>query len=93
MVVGVDVAKDWHYVQPIDAASGRSLDRAFGGFDLLDQDLLALAKARKAGRSNQTPHGTTLNEDTDDINARHTRAWTMERGRTALSALRGYVRW
>ncbi|MCL6597105.1 MAG: IS110 family transposase [Firmicutes bacterium] len=56
VVVGVDVASSWHYVQPIEGASGRSLEKAFrigndwSGFDLLDRKLEALAKARRAGR-------------------------------------------
>ena len=56
VVVGIDVAKDWHYVQPIEAASGRSLDRAFrisndwAGFDALDRKVQALASVRRAGR-------------------------------------------
>lgn len=57
VVVGVDIAKDWHYVQPIEAATGRSLEKAFRisndwvGFDALDRKLEAVAKARQAGRA------------------------------------------
>lgn len=29
VVVGIDVASRWHYVQPIDAATGRTLEKAF----------------------------------------------------------------
>lgn len=57
VVVGIDVAKDWHYIQPIEAASGRSLDQAFRisndwvGFDLLDRKLEALARACRGQRA------------------------------------------
>ena len=57
VVVGVDVAKDWHYIQAIEAASGRSLGPAvrisndWVGFDLLDHKLEALASARRGRRA------------------------------------------
>ncbi|MHB1865791.1 MAG: IS110 family RNA-guided transposase [Candidatus Saccharimonadales bacterium] len=57
IVVGVDVAKDWHYVQAITAASGVSVEKAFrisndwSGFDVLDRSLEAAARARRGGRA------------------------------------------
>lgn len=56
VVVGIDVASQWHYVQPIDAATGQTLGKAFriendrSGFDMLDGRIEALAKAQGASR-------------------------------------------